>query len=536
MAESQLHCLEDDHINERITNSKPEFYYSEEQRLAIQDLVEKGEEAFRERTKQEKIKEFLSSKESKRLRKNCQRYEVYEREEGAPEGKGEEQQAEGSLTYWPEQSDTEVPVLDIGWPDTGFYKGVTRITVHTHPPKDNGPHIKEVVRKMIQQAQKVVAVAMDMFTDLDIFRDMLDAAYKRRVPVYIIHDEGALGYFLEMCRKMEISDFMTRNLRVRSLPGVGLSLSCGRVRGTLSHRFMIVDGDKAVSGSYSFTWSSSRTNRNLINVLTGQIVETFDREFRELYAISQEVNLRTELNIAPVVISVPEPTPTPPKVLPPSSSPRLNTTARRMLNPKYALVTGYVGRSSSCQNLTDHNLDGEELRSRTKGLVDLLKPMTTNTPEGSKVPDSSRDIQTATVANGIPGAHLDLRAQSGDATHGKKVGGVANGDISAKPSKESRKGSKKGWGSGFRFRRPTSIEVPSDAPHPLTLTKSEEEEDSFVIPEREPRKEKPKAKLGGMLSASLQSFAFGEKDDASGNNPTSGKPKNRKSKKGCTQS
>nr|XP_006007384.1 PREDICTED: protein FAM83F [Latimeria chalumnae] len=480
MAESQLHCLEDDHINERITNSKPEFYYSEEQRLAIQDLVEKGEEAFRERTKQEKIKEFLSSKESKRLRKNCQRYEVYEREEGAPEGKGEEQQAEGSLTYWPEQSDTEVPVLDIGWPDTGFYKGVTRITVHTHPPKDNGPHIKEVVRKMIQQAQK--------------------------------------------------------NLRVRSLPGVGLSLSCGRVRGTLSHRFMIVDGDKAVSGSYSFTWSSSRTNRNLINVLTGQIVETFDREFRELYAISQEVNLRTELNIAPVVISVPEPTPTPPKVLPPSSSPRLNTTARRMLNPKYALVTGYVGRSSSCQNLTDHNLDGEELRSRTKGLVDLLKPMTTNTPEGSKVPDSSRDIQTATVANGIPGAHLDLRAQSGDATHGKKVGGVANGDISAKPSKESRKGSKKGWGSGFRFRRPTSIEVPSDAPHPLTLTKSEEEEDSFVIPEREPRKEKPKAKLGGMLSASLQSFAFGEKDDASGNNPTSGKPKNRKSKKGCTQS
>uniref|UniRef100_H3AS68 Family with sequence similarity 83 member F n=1 Tax=Latimeria chalumnae TaxID=7897 RepID=H3AS68_LATCH len=307
MAESQLHCLEDDHINERITNSKPEFYYSEEQRLAIQDLVEKGEEAFRERTKQEKIKEFLSSKESKRLRKNCQRYEVYEREEGAPEGKGEEQQAEGSLTYWPEQSDTEVPVLDIGWPDTGFYKGVTRITVHTHPPKDNGPHIKEVVRKMIQQAQKIVCVSMYLSSDMSL----LDKALFRcsQFSLYNLLKKGGVNYFLDLLCLLQYQLQHTKsqltpggvelqNLRVRSLPGVGLSLSCGRVRGTLSHRFMIVDGDKAVSGSYSFTWSSSRTNRNLINVLTGQIVETFDREFRELYAISQEVNLRTELNIA----------------------------------------------------------------------------------------------------------------------------------------------------------------------------------------------------------------------------------------------
>uniref|UniRef100_H3AS67 Family with sequence similarity 83 member F n=1 Tax=Latimeria chalumnae TaxID=7897 RepID=H3AS67_LATCH len=300
MAESQLHCLEDDHINERITNSKPEFYYSEEQRLAIQDLVEKGEEAFRERTKQEKIKEFLSSKESKRLRKNCQRYEVYEREEGAPEGKGEEQQAEGSLTYWPEQSDTEVPVLDIGWPDTGFYKGVTRITVHTHPPKDNGPHIKEVVRKMIQQAQKIVCVSMYLSSDMSLLdKALFRCSQFSLFPRYKTVNLASCQVFLCVCSTLQIGTSGCWNLRVRSLPGVGLSLSCGRVRGTLSHRFMIVDGDKAVSGSYSFTWSSSRTNRNLINVLTGQIVETFDREFRELYAISQEVNLRTELNIAP---------------------------------------------------------------------------------------------------------------------------------------------------------------------------------------------------------------------------------------------
>ena len=46
---------------------------------------------------------------------------------------------------------------------------------------------------------QVIAVVMDVFTDVDIFRDLLDACYKRRVAVYIILDSAAVPCFLLMC-------------------------------------------------------------------------------------------------------------------------------------------------------------------------------------------------------------------------------------------------------------------------------------------------------------------------------------------------
>lgn len=57
---------------------------------------------------------------------------------------------------------------------------------------------------------QVIAVVMDLFTDGDIFQDIVDAACKRRVPVYIILDEGGVKYFLEMCQGLELADFRIR--------------------------------------------------------------------------------------------------------------------------------------------------------------------------------------------------------------------------------------------------------------------------------------------------------------------------------------
>lgn len=57
---------------------------------------------------------------------------------------------------------------------------------------------------------QVIAVVMDLFTDGDIFQDIVDAASKRRVPVYIILDEAGVKYFLEMCQGLELTDFRIR--------------------------------------------------------------------------------------------------------------------------------------------------------------------------------------------------------------------------------------------------------------------------------------------------------------------------------------
>ncbi|XP_061032081.1 protein FAM83G [Eubalaena glacialis] len=352
MAFSQVQCLDDSHVNWRSSEAKPEFFYSEEQRLALEALVARGPDAFYEVLKRENIRDFLSELE---LRRIVETIEVYDpgsedpRVSGQPRGPedggvgdGEEGSGEGgarteaeplpSLEYWPQKSDRSIPQLDLGWPDTVTYRGVTRASVYMQPPIDGQAHIKEVVRKMISQAQKVIAVVMDMFTDVDIFKDLLDASFKRKVAVYIIVDESSVKHFLHMCARAHMHLGHLKNLRVRSSGGTEFfTRSATKFKGALAQKFMFVDGDRAICGSYSFTWSAARTDRNVISVLSGQVVEMFDRQFQELYLTSHGISL----NGIPM-----EKEPEPEPIVLHSVVPQVpsGTMAKKLVNPKYALV------------------------------------------------------------------------------------------------------------------------------------------------------------------------------------------------------
>uniref|UniRef100_A0A3Q2PM35 Family with sequence similarity 83 member G n=1 Tax=Fundulus heteroclitus TaxID=8078 RepID=A0A3Q2PM35_FUNHE len=314
MALSQIQCLDDYNVNPRIHESKPEFFYSEEQRLALEALLRDGREAFGKYLESRGLRGFLSDLEQETLTAALEPFdpdsELFPRD-------AEDESEPLSLQYWPEVSDTSIPQMDLGWPEGNSYRGVTRTSVYTQPPMEGQAHIKEVVRKMIAQAQKVIAVVMDVFTDVDIFRDLLDAGFKRKVSVYILLERTMLPHFLSMCRR-RLSAF--QHLRVRCTEGAEFyTRYCTKVRGQMGHRFMFIDGDKAVSGSYRsvFTWMSSRLDRNLITVITGQTVDAFDQLFRFLYTTSSFVDL-CEIVLA---------------VSPPSAA-----IARKLYNPKYALV------------------------------------------------------------------------------------------------------------------------------------------------------------------------------------------------------
>uniref|UniRef100_A0A3B3WDQ5 Scaffolding anchor of CK1 domain-containing protein n=1 Tax=Poecilia mexicana TaxID=48701 RepID=A0A3B3WDQ5_9TELE len=314
MALSQIQCLDDSNVNPRIHESKPEFFYCEEQRLALEALLRDGREAFAKYLEARGLRGFLSDLEQETL---TAALEPFDPDTELFSGEGEDEPEPLSLQYWPDVSDTSIPQMDLGWPDSESYRGVTRTTVYTQPPMEGQAHIKEVVRKMIAQAQKVIAVVMDVFTDVDIFRDLLDAGFKRKVSVYILLERTMLPHFLSMCQRKCL--FAFQHLRVRCTEGAEFySRYCTRVKGQLGHRFMFIDGDKAVSGSYRsvFTWMSSRLDRNLITVTTGQAVDAFDQVFRYLYVTSSFVDLRQVLSVAPPPAAV----------------------ARKLYNPKYALV------------------------------------------------------------------------------------------------------------------------------------------------------------------------------------------------------
>ncbi|KAM9819594.1 protein FAM83G [Syngnathus typhle] len=379
MALSQIQCLDDHHVNWRVCQSKPEFFYSEDQRLALEKLITQGRGAFTDYLREKNVRDFLSEHELDRITHTAELYRPGHEHYLKPEtpgghagnttpGSGEDGALDGqvSLQYWPDRSEASVAELDLGWPEAISYRGVTRVNVYTQPPADGQSHIKEVVRKSIASANKVIAVVMDAFTDVDIFRDLLDAAYRRKVPVYIIIDTAAVSSFLSMCGRADMHRGHLKNLRVRCCGGVEFfTRSAQKVRGSLSQKFLLVDGDRAISGSYSFTWSSSRLDRNLITVITGQAMETFDFQFQELFLLSRSVSLS---KVPMVDEPVPNPLPQAAPVVVPAS------VAKKLINPKYALVAAgtHTSTTSSDQNSSNKNSQvpvGLKIRKRRlKGL------------------------------------------------------------------------------------------------------------------------------------------------------------------------
>lgn len=252
MALSQIQCLDENHVNWRVSEGKPEFFYSEDQRLALEELISRGREAFASYLRDHDIRGFLSETELERLVRTAEPYRPgsdFHRAETAV-GTGEDG-GEGaiSLQYWPDRSEGSIANLDLGWPDAASYRGVTRVNVHTQPPIDGNTHIKEVVRKAIAHAQKVIAVVMDVFTDVDIFRDLLDSGYKRKVPVYIMLDAAGLPCFLDMCARAAMHRGHLKHLRVRCSEGVEFyTRSAQKLRGSLGQRFLGIEPGSPCQG------------------------------------------------------------------------------------------------------------------------------------------------------------------------------------------------------------------------------------------------------------------------------------------------
>uniref|UniRef100_A0A674J538 Family with sequence similarity 83 member E n=1 Tax=Terrapene triunguis TaxID=2587831 RepID=A0A674J538_9SAUR len=276
MAASQLDCLEDAPPGTTVTESSPEFFYSEGQRLAVEALLAGGQSAYTQRLAQDGLRSFLSDDELRHLAEAA-------RDVPEPAGERDGDADELSLSYWPGCSDEPIPELELGWPLAGNWKGITHAEVYTHPPGDGAPKVKELVRRKIQQAAKVVAIVMDVFTDPDILLDLHEAGMQRGVPVYLILGEQHLAAFLSMAEGACLN-----NLRVRVIAGCTFwSRQHKQVTGTLKEKFLLIDGDTVITGSYSFTWSDARLSRQLVTLLTGEIAGAFDREFRTLYAASR---------------------------------------------------------------------------------------------------------------------------------------------------------------------------------------------------------------------------------------------------------
>ncbi|XP_036394984.1 protein FAM83H-like [Megalops cyprinoides] len=259
-------------------------HYREEYRLAIDALVEDDLEGYCDFLQSAGVVNFLSWSEIEHIKYTVQA----PHQSTQPELPYLEMEPDGSSdTYWPVQSDLDAPGLDLGWPNRHGFMGPTEVTTLVNPSDPSMPSIKEQARRLITNAHQVIGVVMDMFTDVDLFTDLLDATM-RNVAVYILLDEQNAHHFTAMVSNCRINLERVPLMRVRTVAGTTYFCRTGKsFKGQMMDRFLLADCRAVLSGNYSFMWSFEKIHRCLVHLFIGELVTTFDEEFRILYAQSQ---------------------------------------------------------------------------------------------------------------------------------------------------------------------------------------------------------------------------------------------------------
>ncbi|XP_060628412.2 protein FAM83C [Anolis sagrei] len=276
--------------------------HSETARLAVDAFLEQGEAGYLQAIAQEKELPFLSMLDMDYMSQHSQSIPESPMK-GRESGLTREDSADRasllsgvtSGTYFPLMSDVDPPHLELGWPATVPITAYDQQEVSLYFQRDKANNVKEILRSLISKAKSVIAIVMDLFTDMEILSDLMEASSKRHVPVYLILDEKNLKYFAEMCTKMDLTMDDFPNMRIRCVSGDTYYSKAGKkLTGQALEKFVLIDCEQVLAGSYSFTWLCSQVHTGLVIHFRGKVVECFDREFRCLYAESRSVN---QLNI-----------------------------------------------------------------------------------------------------------------------------------------------------------------------------------------------------------------------------------------------
>uniref|UniRef100_A0AAV2JQ79 Scaffolding anchor of CK1 domain-containing protein n=1 Tax=Knipowitschia caucasica TaxID=637954 RepID=A0AAV2JQ79_KNICA len=269
-------------------------HYREDYRLAIDSLIEEDLDGYFKFLQAADVVDFLAPSEVDYIQHSIQ----LPKQSANPEHRYfDPAGTDGSSdTYWPMHSDLDAPGLDLGWPQIGpHFIGPAEVTTLVNPAAPDMPSIKEQARRLIKNAQMVIAVVMDVFSDVDIFADILNAA-TRNVAVYLLLDEANIQDFIRMVHNCRVNLQAIQYLRVRTVTGITYHCRTGKsFKGRMLDRFILTDCRAVLSGNYSFMWSYEKLHRCMAHLFLGQLVSTFDEEFRILFAHIQDYLMSSHL-------------------------------------------------------------------------------------------------------------------------------------------------------------------------------------------------------------------------------------------------
>ncbi|TSU49992.1 Protein FAM83E [Bagarius yarrelli] len=283
MSRYQEQSLNDEAIFLPAKDTNPEFLYLEAERCALDSLLKDGPDAFYAKLRAQRLEPFLSPEEVKKVSSWVEDHHLEVVNNGDVESEDSSGAQEASDQYFPALSDSPAPCLELGWPQKDRWDSVERVMIYSNPPSEQAPHVREVIRRLLQGATMLIAIVADRLTDSTVIGD-LHLAASRGVVVYIILNRRAAE------ENLTPNQLKHPNITVRILGGkTFMTGDMKKVEGELKENFILVDLETVVLGSYSLTWIDAHLHRQLVTVLSGPAIELFDREFRILYAASLPV-------------------------------------------------------------------------------------------------------------------------------------------------------------------------------------------------------------------------------------------------------
>ncbi|XP_066480782.1 protein FAM83C [Tiliqua scincoides] len=272
--------------------------HSETARLAVDAFLEQGEDSYLQAVSEEKELPFLSTSDMDYMSQYSQSITESPKKGQEAGLMRRDSMDRASLlsgvtsgTYFPFMSDVDPPNLELGWPVASPVTANDQTEVILYFQRDKANNVKEILRTLISKAKTVIAIVMDLFTDMEILSDLMVASSRRRVPVYLILDEKNFKEFAEMCSKVGLTMDDFPNMRIRCVSGDTYYSKAGKkLTGQALEKFVLIDCEQVLAGTYSFTWLCSQLHTGLVTHFKGKIVEDFDREFRCIYAESRSVN------------------------------------------------------------------------------------------------------------------------------------------------------------------------------------------------------------------------------------------------------
>nr|XP_040021372.1 protein FAM83A [Gasterosteus aculeatus aculeatus]XP_040021373.1 protein FAM83A [Gasterosteus aculeatus aculeatus] len=264
--------------------------HNESARLAVDSLLSRGLEGYHEVLNAEGEVDFLSALEKTYMLENGSDSSTVD--PGASDGDTNE--AEGlysgsqfftqcsTVSTEPDPTGADVKVTDpvLDKPNIEFYwQSDTRAA-----------GMKDLLREFIRKAGMALAIVMDVFSDVELLCDLLEASRKRNVSVHLLLDRLNLNLFVDMWQDLKLDSKSFPKLSVRSVDGQTYCAKTGRkVTGHVMESFIITDWTEVLTGSYSFSWLSWQVHRSLAILIKGPAVTPFHKEFLRLYSSSRPV-------------------------------------------------------------------------------------------------------------------------------------------------------------------------------------------------------------------------------------------------------